>query len=173
MSLTVAILAGGLATRLGSAAEHVPKSLVDVGGRPFAFHQVELLQANGITDIVFLVGHMGEMIRDTVGDGARWGVRVRYSFDGPRRLGTGGAIRRAMPFLGDSFFVLYGDSYLEGNYAAIEAAFLASGKSGQMIRFSRVEPLSGTRWLHADAETKPNDKAKLPGPPRKTWAPEN
>jgi NDP-sugar pyrophosphorylase family protein len=132
MSIPVAILAGGLATRLGSITKTLPKSLVEVAGRPFAEHQVNLLRRHGLTDIVFLVGHLGEMIRDTLGDGARLGVRLRYVFDGPKALGTGGAVRRAIPELGDAFFVLYGDSYLTCEYAAIEEAFRASGKSGLM-----------------------------------------
>ena len=132
MSLPVAILAGGLATRLRPITERIPKSLVEVAGRPFAEHQIELLQRNGITEIVFLVGHLGEMVRDALGDGERWGVRLSYVFDGPAQLGTGGAIRRALPALGDPFFVLYGDSYLECDYAAIERAFLDSGRSALM-----------------------------------------
>ena len=132
MRLPVAILAGGLATRLRPITEKIPKSLVEVGGRPFAEHQVELLRGNGVTDIVFLVGHLGEMVEAALGDGSRWGVSIRYVFDGPRQLGTGGAIRRAFPALADPFFVLYGDSYLECDYAAIERAFLASGASGLM-----------------------------------------
>jgi NDP-sugar pyrophosphorylase family protein len=132
MSLPVAILAGGLATRLRPITERIPKSLVDVAGRPFAEHQVELLRRSGITDILFLVGHLGEMVQDTLGDGSRWGVTLRYVFDGPRQPGTGGAIRRAFPALGDPFFVLYGDSYLECDYRAIERAFLSSGKPALM-----------------------------------------
>lgn len=132
MSVPVAILAGGLATRLGPVTAAIPKSLVDVGGRPFAEHQVALLRRHGLTDIVFLVGHLGAMVRDALGDGARLGVRIRYVFDGPSALGTGGAIRRALPALGATFLVLYGDSYLECDYAAIERVFAASGKSGLM-----------------------------------------
>jgi NDP-sugar pyrophosphorylase family protein len=132
VSVPVAILAGGLATRLGSVTAAIPKSLVDVGGRPFAEHQVALLRRHGLTDIVFLAGHLGGMVRDALGDGARLGVRIRYVFDGPAALGTGGAIRRALPDLGEAFFVLYGDSYLECDYAAIERAFAASGKAGLM-----------------------------------------
>lgn len=130
MSLPVAILAGGLAMRLRPMTETIPKSLVDVGGRPFAEHQIALLRRHGLTDIVFLVGHLGEMIRDAIGDGSRLGVRVRYVFDGPEPVGTGGALHLALPELGDAFFVLYGDSYLECDYAAIERVFTASGKAG-------------------------------------------
>src|SRR5207247_2271696 len=108
MSLPVAILAGGKATRLGPIAQRMPKSLVDVAGRPFALHQIELLRGNGFTDLVFLVGHLGDVIRETVGNGAQLGVHIRYVFDGPRALGTGGAIRRALGCLGEAFFVVYG-----------------------------------------------------------------
>lgn len=135
MSLTVAILAGGLATRLGTIAASTPKVLVEVAGRPFAEHQLELLKSRGLTEVVFLVSHLGERVRETLGDGGRFGLRVRYLFDGPTRLGTGGAIRRAIPMLGDRFFVLYGDSYLDCDYAAVESAFLASGAPGLMTVF--------------------------------------
>jgi N-acetyl-alpha-D-muramate 1-phosphate uridylyltransferase len=132
MTLPVAILAGGLATRLRPVTERMPKSLVEVGGRPFAEHQIALLHRHGVREIVFLVGHLGEMVRDALGDGSRWGVHLRYAFDGPRPLGTGGALRAALPQLGDPFFVLYGDSYLECDYAAVARAFHASGQSGLM-----------------------------------------
>jgi NDP-sugar pyrophosphorylase family protein len=128
----VAILAGGLATRLLPVTEQVPKCLVDVAGRPFAEHQLLLLREHGLREIVFLVGHLGEMVRDRLGDGGRFGVRVRYAFDGPRRLGTGGAIRQALAELGPRFFVLYGDSYLECDYAAVERSFRQSGRRALM-----------------------------------------
>jgi len=132
MSLPVAVLAGGLATRLRPVTSRIPKSLVEVAGRPFAEHQILLLGRHGITDVVFLVGHLGEMVRDSLGDGSRFGVRIRYVFDGPRPLGTGGSLAAAVPELGDQFFVLYGDSYLDCDYAAVERTFAASGKSGLM-----------------------------------------
>ena len=132
MSLPAAVLAGGLATRLGAVSLEVPKALVDVAGDPFAVHQLRLLAQHGVTDVVFLVGHLGEMMCDALGDGSRWGVRIQYAFDGAVRLGTGGAIRRALPLLGEAFLVLYGDSYLECDYGAVERAFRASGKNGLM-----------------------------------------
>src|SRR5262245_11683970 len=107
MSLPVAILAGGLATRLLPVTTNIPKSLVDVAGRPFAEHQIRLLCEHGINQVVFLVGHLGEMVRDTLGDGSRWGVTIGYVFDGPRPLGTGGSLAAALPRLGKEFFVLY------------------------------------------------------------------
>lgn len=136
MSLPVAILAGGLATRLGPLTAATPKSLIEVAGRPFAEHQIALLRRHGLTDLTFLVGHLGEMIQDALGDGSRWGVALRYVFDGPRALGTGGAVRRALPALGDPFFVLYGDSYLECDYGAVERSF-ASGAADALMTVYR------------------------------------
>ncbi len=132
MSFPVAILAGGLATRLHPVTERMPKSLVDVAGRPFAEHQIDLLRENGLSDIVFLVGHLGEMVRAALGEGERFGVRLRYVFDGPRPLGTGGAIREALPALGDRFFVMYGDSYLDCDYGAVARALASTGKRALM-----------------------------------------
>lgn len=132
MTFTVAILAGGLATRLHAVAPTVPKSLVDVAGKPFAVHQVELLKTHGFSELVFCIGHLGQAIEDALGDGSRWGVRIRYVHDGPVRRGTGGALRHALGQLGDAFFVLYGDSYLDCDYRAIARAFEASGRSGLM-----------------------------------------
>lgn len=135
MSMPVAVLAGGLATRLRPVTGRIPKCLVKVSGRPFGEHQVRLLHSRGLFDIIFLVGHMGELVRETLGDGSQWGVRIRYVFDGPRPLGTGGAIRAAIGELGDSFLVLYGDSYLECDYAAVAEAFGRTGKLGLMTVF--------------------------------------
>jgi len=132
MSLPVAVLAGGLATRLRPLSKTIPKSLIEVAGQPFAVHQIELLKAHGLSRIVFCVGYMGERIQFDLGTGRRWGVKLDYVFDGPKLLGTGGALCRALPLLGSAFFVLYGDSYLECDYAKIERAFEDSGKQGLM-----------------------------------------
>jgi NDP-sugar pyrophosphorylase family protein len=135
MSLPVAILAGGLATRLRPITETIPKILVNVAGRPFGAHQIELLRAHGITRVVLCVGYLGEIVRDALGDGSKWQIELLYSFDGDKLMGTGGALRRALPLLGEAFFVMYGDSYLECPYEAIEKAFFASGKPGLMTVF--------------------------------------
>ena len=123
MTLPVAILAGGLATRLRPLTEKIPKALVEVAGRPFIDHQLALLRAQGYARVVLCIGHLGEMIERHVGDGTREGMRISYVADGPRLLGTGGALRRALPQLGPAFFVLYGDSYLPCDFAAVEQAF--------------------------------------------------
>jgi len=132
MNYPIVVLAGGVATRLRPLTDTIPKSLVEVAGKPFAVHQIELLQRNGIADVTFLIGHLGEMIADTLGDGHRWGVRIHYVPDGPRALGTAGAVRNALPLIRDPFFVIYGDSYLDCDYAAVARAFAASGRRGLM-----------------------------------------
>jgi NDP-sugar pyrophosphorylase family protein len=132
MMLPIAILAGGLATRLQPLTGSTPKSLVEVVGKPFIFHQIELLRRNRVTDIVLCVGHLGEMIEDAVGDGRQFGVHVRTMYDGPQLVGTAGALRRALPLLGDSFFVMYGDSYLDCDFEQVQEAFTASHKQALM-----------------------------------------
>jgi len=150
MSLPVAILAGGAATRLGEIARETPKSLIDVAGRPFVAHQLELLRRHGLTDVVLCVGHLGAQIEAAIGDGSRHGVRVRYFHDGAAPLGTGGALRHAAPMLGDAFFVLYGDSYLDCDYQAVERAFLACGRPALLTVFRNDDRWDRSNVLCAD-----------------------
>jgi NDP-sugar pyrophosphorylase family protein len=128
----VAILAGGLASRLGSVAREIPKALVDVAGRPFIDHQLALLRRNGFRDVVLCVGHLGDQVEAYVGSGMAHWLTVRYSHDGPRLLGTGGALRRALPLLGEIFWVMYGDSYVDVDFAAALATFLPQRAAGCM-----------------------------------------
>lgn len=159
MSLPVAILAGGLATRLRPLTEGIPKALVEINGEPFVAHQLRLLASRGIRKVVLCVGYRGAMIREFVGSGEQFGVEATYSFDGPVLRGTAGAIRAALPLLEERFFVLYGDSYLPCDYAAVESEFLAGGARGLMTVFrnegrwdrSNVE-FAGGRILAYDKE---------------------
>lgn len=116
----VAILAGGLAKRLHPITEKLPKSLVMVAGRPFIWWQLHYLRQQNIQQVVLCTGHMGEMIQQVVQDGQEFGLHVQYSPDGPSLRGTGGAIRNALPLLGERFFVLYGDSFLPIDFAAVQ-----------------------------------------------------
>ena len=129
---SIAILAGGLATRLYPLTQKIPKALLDINGKPFIERQLSILSREGITDVVLCVGYLGEQIKEIVGDGRSLGLNVQYSFDGEKLLGTGGALRKALPLLGDIFWVLYGDSYLDISYAPIGDAFRAGGKKGLM-----------------------------------------
>lgn len=130
--LPVALLAGGKATRLGAITQTIPKLLVEVAGEPFFNHQLRLLRAAGLTRVVLCLGHLGDQIVERYGDGSAWGVHIDYSFDGEKLLGTGGALIRALPKLGEAFYVLYGDSYLPIDYAAVGRTFLTSGQPALM-----------------------------------------
>ena len=112
------ILAGGLSTRMHPRTRDVPKLLLPVRGRPFAAWLLERLSSSGFRDVVLCIGHLGAMIREAVGEGGQYGVRVRYSDEGALRLGTAGALRHAVDLLNPSFLVTYGDSYLPFDYGA-------------------------------------------------------
>jgi NDP-sugar pyrophosphorylase family protein len=126
-----AVLAGGLATRLRPITETVPKALVEVAGSPFIDHQLCLLRKNGIRRVVLCLGHLGGLIERHLG-GSAHGLELCYSHDGDRLLGTGGALRRALPLLGPVFWVLYGDSYLDIDYRAVLAHFGAAHATALM-----------------------------------------
>lgn len=160
--IPVAILAGGLATRLRPITEKIPKSLVPVAGRPFLAHQLEMLHARGIRRAVLCIGFLGEMIQREFGDEA-FGVRLQYSFDGPKLLGTGGAIKHALPKLGGEFFILYGDSYLPIEYAPVVEAFHHSGKLGLMTVYRNEGKYDTSNVVFRDGEIVVYEKkAKLP-----------
>jgi N-acetyl-alpha-D-muramate 1-phosphate uridylyltransferase len=156
--LPVAILAGGMATRLRPITEKIPKLLVEVAGEPFFSHQLRLLRANGLTRIVLCVGYLGEMIVEQYGDGAKWGVTIDYAFDGPRLLGTGGALIAALPKLGEAFYVLYGDSYLPIDYGAVGDFFVRSGRLGLMTVFENHERYDASNVQFGAGEIKIYDK---------------
>lgn len=147
----VVILAGGLATRLRPITEKIPKALMEVGGQPFIAHQLRLLKSHGVSFVVISAWYKGEMIREFVGDGSRFGVNVNYVFDGEYPLGTGGAIRQALTLLNGPFFALYGDSYLPCDYADIQVHFDRHVRAGLMTVYrnqgkwdtSNVEMVAG------------------------------
>ena len=154
----VAILAGGLATRLRPITETIPKTLVTVAGEPFLAHQLRLLRSHGLRRAVLCVGHLGEMIQDQFGDGSAYDFDLRYSFDGPKLLGTGGALKRALPLLGERFLVLYGDSYLPMDYAAAVTAFEASDQPGLMTVFHNQGRWDTSNVVFADGTIRTYDK---------------
>ena len=141
MMLPVAILAGGLATRMRPITEKIPKALIEVAGQPFICRQLEYLREQGIRRVVLCIGYLGEQIEAVVGDGARFGLDVQYAPDGPVLLGTGGALRRALSLVGEQFFVLYGDSFLPVEFAPIQQAFRDAAQPALMTVLR-----NGNRW---------------------------
>lgn len=147
MSLPVAILAGGPAKRLRPLTEVIPKALIDINGEPFVAHQLRLLRVKGISRVIICAGYLGEMIQEVVGDGRRFGIQVEFSYDGPQLMGTAGAIKKALPLLGQAFFILYGDSYLTCDYRRIRTAFEESGRTALMTVFH-----NDGRWERSNVE---------------------
>ena len=131
--MQVAILAGGLATRLRPITETIPKSMVLIEGKPFLEYQIEFLKQAGMTDLVLCVGYLSEKIEQYFGDGHKFGVTIQYVHDGDRLLGTAGALKRAEPRLQETFFVMYGDSYIFLDFQGAYEQFKKSGKTALMV----------------------------------------
>ena len=152
-----------MATRLRPITEKIPKLLVEVAGEPFFSHQIRLLRQSGLTRLVLCVGYLGEKIVELYGDGSKYGVSIEYAFDGPKLLGTGGALIGALPKLGDAFYVLYGDSYLPVDYQAVGDFFLKSGRLGLMTVFENRGQYDASNVWFENGEIKLYDKkARLP-----------
>lgn len=159
VDLPIAVLAGGLATRLHPLTESVPKVLLEVGGKPFLEHLLTNLRESGVRNIVLCVGHLGSVIEERYGNGHQFGVDLTYAFDGPALLGTGGAIRQALPALGDAFFVMYGDSYLRIDFHDVARAFKQSGKPALMTVFRNEDRWDASNVWFENGEIKNYDKA--------------
>ena len=158
--LPIAIIAGGLGTRLRPLTETVPKSLVPIGGRPFIDHQLTLLKSQGAEKIVICAGFLGEMIEKHVGNGSAFGLNVAYSYDGPVRLGTAGALKRATTMLGERFFSIYGDSYLLCDLRIIENSFAMSGKAALMTVYQNDGSLAASNVHFRDGNIEAYDKLR-------------
>lgn len=115
------ILAGGIGSRMWPETKTVPKTLLPVRGIPFAGWQLSWLARSGIESVAYSIGYLGADVRDYVGDGSRWGVSVVYVDEGEKLRGTAGALRLALDagVLEDDFLVLYGDSWLQVDPAAV------------------------------------------------------
>lgn len=154
----VAVLAGGLATRLRPITATIPKILVEVAGRPFVDHQLALLQRHGFRRVVLCLGYLGEQVEAHVGDGAAYGLHVQYSHDGPTLLGTGGALRRAAVSLGEICCVTYGDSYLDIPYAEVLRSFVSGPGLGMMTVLHNADRWDRSNVVYRDGRLLCYDK---------------
>lgn len=127
----ICILAGGLGTRLGETVRETPKPLLEVAGQPFLIHQLRLLARYRATRVVLCVGYLGEQIERGIG-ARQFGIDIDYAYDGPTPAGTLGAIRQALPALGERFLVLYGDTYLQIDYGSVVDTWRRSDLWGLM-----------------------------------------
>src|SRR4029078_13496489 len=103
----LALLAGGLATRLGDLTKQTPKAMLEGAGEPFIAHQLRLLRRESVPRVVICAGYLSEQIQAYVGDGGQFGLPVTHKTDGPRLLGTGGALRAVLGEVGDQLLVLH------------------------------------------------------------------
>jgi NDP-sugar pyrophosphorylase family protein len=149
-----------------------PKALIPVCGRPFVDHQLELLAAGGVKDVVFCIGHGGADIREHVGDGSAFGVVVRYVDEGDDLRGTAGALRLALDegLLAEAFAVLYGDSYLPIELAPVWDAFRASGLPALMTVFMNKDRWGRSNAVLAEGRVVLYDKHGTdPSPAERRW----
>ncbi len=130
--MQVAILAGGLATRLRPLTAEIPKSLIQIQGKPFLKYQLDSLKKGGVEDLVLCVGYLGEQIERYFGNGKEFGVNISYSYEGKNLLGTAGALKNAQNLLEDTFFTMYGDSYLFLDFSAVMSYFKNQDKLALM-----------------------------------------
>lgn len=156
--MQMVILAGGLATRMRPLTSKLPKPMLQIKGRPFLEYQLELLKEYEIKDILLCVGYKGELIKDHFGDGRKFGVNLSYSFDGDKFLGTGGALKKAYKLLNETFFLMYGDSYLPYDYQEIERHFRDSVKLSLMVAYKNQNRFDKSNILINEGLIKLYDK---------------
>lgn len=132
----VAILAGGLGTRLRPITEKIPKPMVEVAGNPFLHWQLLDLKRQGFTDVLLLLAYLGEQVEAHFGDGGGLGMKIRYSYE-PEPLGTGGALKLAAPMLDEKFILLNGDSFLIAPLAEMTAAFTRQGCDAMISTYNK------------------------------------
>jgi NDP-sugar pyrophosphorylase family protein len=159
------ILAGGLGTRMRPLTETCPKTLLPAGGRPFAWHQLQWLAAQGITEVIYSIGHQGDMIRRHWAQEPSPVPSIRYVDEGERLLGTAGALRlaREQGVLNESFFVIYGDSFLPVEAAPIWRAFHASGQPALMTVLRNEGRWDRSNVIYQPGRVVLYDKAGAPG----------
>jgi NDP-sugar pyrophosphorylase family protein len=147
----VVLLCGGLAKRMRPLTEMLPKSLLPIGDEPFILHQLRLLKSRGITEVILCAGFLGEQIEAVVGNGSQFGMSVTYSYEGDKLLGTGGAIIKALALLPEKFFIMYGDSYLTCDFAAVARSFEVSQQKSLMTVYNNQD-----RWDSSNVEFSDN-----------------
>ena len=144
--MQVAILTGGLATRLGDLTRNQPKSMLKIRERTFLEYQLELLKRAEIKDIVLCIGHMGEQIERHFGNGRNYGVNIEYSLE-DELLGTAGALKKAEALLNEVFFTMYGDSYLFLDFPAAMRYFQSQNKLALMTVYKNYDQYASSNTV--------------------------
>ena len=165
------ILAGGLGTRMWPETRTIPKTLLPIAGTPFATWQLSWLARSGIDSVVYCVGHLGEQIRDHVGDGGSWELSVRYVDEGDDLRGTAGALRLAYDegTLEEDFLVLYGDSWLQVDPAGVLRAARDRREPALMTVFRNDGRWDGSNVVLDGTRVARYAKGLAPLPPEMRW----
>jgi MurNAc alpha-1-phosphate uridylyltransferase len=165
------ILAGGRGTRMQPLTDTIPKALVPVAGKPFVHHQLTWLRTQGVHDIVFCTGYRSEQLRSLVGTGQAWNLTVRYVDEGDDLRGTAGALRLALEkdALDPSFFVLYGDSYLQVSLPPIWEAFRATAEPALMVVYRNENRWEASNVLYRNGRVVDYDKPSAGQRPELVW----
>ncbi|MEO8666350.1 MAG: sugar phosphate nucleotidyltransferase [Ignavibacteria bacterium] len=158
MISTLVLLAGGMATRLRPVTEKIPKSMLEVAGKPFILHQLDLLKKNNISKVIICASYLGEFIKEYLRKNHFHDLEIKYSFDGDRLLGTGGAVKKALSLLEDNFFVMYGDSYLNTDFQKINEYFFSNNKSGLMTVYRNEGKYDKSNIIFEDHQILSYDK---------------
>ena len=118
------VLAAGLGERMRPLTARTPKPLLEAGGKPLIGWHLEKLAAAGVDEVVINTSWLADQFPQALGDGARWGMRIRYSYEGPDPLETGGGMWRALDLLGrdDAFIAVNGDIWSDLDYARLPSA---------------------------------------------------
>ena len=148
--MQIVILCGGLATRLGSITKNIPKSMIKIKNKPFLEYQIENLKKSRVKDIILCVGHLSEQIKNYFGNGEKYGVNIKYSHDGDKQLGPIGALKNAETLVDDTFFILYGDSYLELDYQKMYSFFKNKSKLGLMAVYKNFNRFDKSNLIVKD-----------------------
>lgn len=133
------ILAGGKGTRLKERLGDLPKPLIPMGGKPLLEHQVELAQRYGISDIVIFSCYRPDLIQAQLGDGSRWGVRIRYEIE-KEPLGTAGAVLAGLDRLAEAFIIFYGDTMVNVDLQRLWAAHKSSSADATLLLHPNDHP---------------------------------
>lgn len=144
---TLILLAGGLATRLRPVTETIPKSLIDINGKPFIDYQISLLKRKGIKKLIICTGYLGEKIESHLKNHKGTGLEIDFSYDGDELIGTGGAVQKAIKKTEGLFWVMYGDSYLDTNFEIISNYFESNRNKGLMTVFKNLD-----KWDSSNVE---------------------
>lgn len=131
------ILAGGLGTRLSPITVDIPKPMVLIKDKPFLEYLILMLKKHSLKRILLCVGYLGRKIEAYFGNGLRWGIEIKYSYE-KELLGTGGALKLASNLIEEKFLLLYGDSYLDINYNEFINFFERQKTTGSVVIYDNT-----------------------------------